>query len=87
MKKTKFSDRCLILGELWLEHRDEEEFEDLFAYNDLGLPLAYAISEGVVLSTKAAKTLIDETWELFLGHLGIEEDAGFYNLDEVLDSA
>lgn len=54
MKKTKFSDRCLILAELWLEHRDEEEFQDFFGYHDLGLPLAYAISENVVLSTKAA---------------------------------
>lgn len=80
---TSFSNRCFILGELWIGYRDAEEFQDFVEYNDLGLPLAYALANDIVVSTANAEMLIDETWELFLGALEME-DTGFDNLDDVL---
>jgi hypothetical protein len=80
---TTFSKRCDILGELWIAYRDDETFEDFIDYNDLGLPLAYAISKEIAISTSVAETMIDETWELFLGALGLEEDKGYETLNEV----
>ena len=80
---TTFSNRCDILGELWVAYRDAEEFVDFIDYNDLGLPLAYAISKEIVVSTQTSETLIDETWELFLGALGVEEDQGYESLNEL----
>jgi hypothetical protein len=80
---TTFSNRCEILGDLWVAYRDDETFEDFIDYNDLGLPLAYGIKKEIVISTATAESLIDETWELFLGALGIEEDKGYESLNEV----
>lgn len=81
---TDFSNKCIILGELWLNYRDDEQFQDFVEYNDLGLPLAYLLAEGVVTNTEKAANFIEETWDLLVEALGIE-DAGFTNLNEMLD--
>ena len=80
---TTFSNRCDILAELWMNYRDTEDFQDFVDYNDLGLPLAYAISKEIVISTGNAEMMVDETWELLLGALDTE-DTGFETLNEVL---
>jgi hypothetical protein len=80
--KTSFEAQCDILAQLWMEHRGDAEFADFVEYNDLGLPLAYFISEGVALPTDLAETYVGETFTLLLAALGLE-DTGFDNLDEV----
>lgn len=80
---TPYSNRCDILSNLWMNYRTEEDFEDFVEYNDLGLPLAHFISEGIVSSTPMAEQFINETWNLFIGALEIE-DTGFTELEEIL---
>jgi hypothetical protein len=83
---TTFSNQTIILADLWLNYRDEEEFLDFFSYNDLGLPLAYALSNNIVTGTDLAEKLVTETFDLLLAGLGIE-DTGFENLDDLLELA
>jgi hypothetical protein len=83
---TPFSNKCEILGELWLSYRSEEEFEDFLDYNDLGLPIAYAIANDIVKSTDLAKSFVEETFDLLLVALGIE-DENWENLDQMLSIA
>ena len=82
---TPFSNKCEILGELWLKYRSEPEFEDFIDYNDLGLPIAYAIANDIVKSTDLAKSFIEETFDLLLVSLGLE-DEDWENLDEMLSA-
>jgi hypothetical protein len=79
-KETKVK----ILADLWMDYRQEPEFEDFISYNDLGLPLAYIISEDIVKMTNKAETFINETFDLLLGGLDLE-DTGFESLDDLLD--
>lgn len=81
---TSFSNKCDILADLWINFREDEEFVEFIEYNDLGMPLAYAMSTKIVEPTEEAKAFIDEAWELLLAGLNIEEDNGFDNLDQVL---
>jgi hypothetical protein len=81
--KTNFEAQCKILASIWLEHRQDEDLEDFVEYNDLGLPLAYFISEGVVSSTRTAKAIINETFDILLDTFELE-DTGFNNFDEIL---
>lgn len=81
---TDFSSKCMILGELWLNYRDDENFTDFIEYNDIGLPLAYMISENIVGITEKTQTFVDETWTLLLSALEVE-DTGFESLDDLLD--
>jgi hypothetical protein len=80
---TDYSSKCAILTELWVNYRNDEQFQDFIEYNDLGLPLAYAIAEGVVSSTELAQRFVEETFDVFLAGLDIT-DTGFENLDEIL---
>jgi hypothetical protein len=75
-----------MLGELWMKYRQEPEFEDFIEYNDLGLPIAYAISNDIVKSTPMAEQFVGETFDLLLVALGVE-DTGWENLDELLSLA
>jgi hypothetical protein len=86
MSSTSYTDKCSILAELWLNYRSDEEFQDFIEYNDLGLPLAYAIDNDIVKSTEMAQRFVEETFDLFLASLSVE-DTGFDNLDELLNIA
>lgn len=57
--------------------------EDFITYNDLGLPLAYAIDTEIIKSTPKAEMFINETWEVLLAGLNIQDD-GFDSLDDLL---
>lgn len=80
---TTFENKCLILAELWIDYRDEPDFKDFVSYNDLGLPLGFLIGEGLVTPSNKAKEMLDETFDMLLVSLGVE-DAGFTNLDELM---
>jgi hypothetical protein len=53
-------------------------------YNDLGLPLAYAISAGIVESSPLAEGFINETFDLFITSMGEITDEGYESLDDII---
>lgn len=83
---TPFSNRCEILAELWLNYRDDEEFADFVAYNDLGLPLAYAIKSDIVHTAPIGEQMVNETFDILISALELE-DTGFDSLEEMLEKA
>jgi hypothetical protein len=85
--ETTFEDKASILADLWLNYRQDAEFADFIEYNDIGLPLAYAIDNAIVKTTDIATRFIEETFDLLLIGLGIENDTGFENLDDLLELA
>ena len=80
---TDFSSKIKILSELWMNYRDDDELEDFISYNDLGLPLAYLLMNEIVLPTEESDVYINETFELLLAALMVD-DKGFESLDELL---
>lgn len=84
--KTSFETKMEILSELWLNYRKDPEFKDFIEYNDLGLPLAYAISEGIVEKTAMAEKYVLETYDVLLAGLGLE-DEDFDDLEDLLCAA
>lgn len=67
-----------------MEYRDDVEFKDFIEYNDLGLPLAYAIAEGIVEKTEISSNFINEAFDILLSALGVE-DTGYESLEDLLD--
>jgi hypothetical protein len=84
MLTTTFENKALILGQLWINYKNEDEWADFFEYNDLGLPLAFAFAEGVVNHTTMLEQYINETWDLFIEGLSIE-DTGFEDISDMLN--
>lgn len=66
-----------------MSYRNEPEFKDFVEYNDLGLPLAYAVSADIVKATELSNKFILETWDILLEALKVE-DEGYATLDDLL---
>jgi hypothetical protein len=84
MLTTTFDNKALILGQLWINYKDEDEFADFFEYNDLGLPLAFAFAEGIINHTPSLEQYINETWDLLIEGMDLE-DIGFEDIQEMFD--
>lgn len=74
MSETAYETKIQILSEFWIDYKNDEEFEDFVTYNDLGLPLAYALANGIVEGGDLARSFIDETFATLLDSLNIEDD-------------
>lgn len=72
------------MGQLWQDYRHESDFEDFVEYNDLGLPLAYFISQEIVKSSPQAEIYINETFELFILALEADPDEEYESLEDLL---
>ena len=84
MLTTTFDNKALILGQLWIQFKGDDEFSDFFEYNDLGLPLSFAFAEGIINHTPTLEQYVNETFALFLEGLDVE-DTGFESLEDLLD--
>jgi hypothetical protein len=76
-----------ILSDLYSNYREDKGFREFVEYNDLGLPLAYFLNEGLALELSVdAVRYIEETWELFFTSLGVKEEdiPDGMTLDELL---
>lgn len=80
-----FSNQVKILSSLWINYKEDKHFQDFIEYNDIGLPMAYCSDTGLVILTDQAKNYIEETYQLLLAALQIE-DIVYETLEEMLGS-
>ena len=83
---TEFDSKCEILGDFYSNYRDEKDFEDFMEFNDLGLPLAYFVSQNLCDVSDDGVRYINETYDLFLASLELN-DTGFTSLEDVFLAA
>jgi len=85
-----FQTICKILSELYTNYRDSKDFKGFIEFNDLGLPLAFLTSEGLIveLSDDGRRYVID-TFDMFIGSLKVDPDdiMDGMTLDELLEIA
>lgn len=81
---TDIVNQANILGEFWISQRNEEQYEEFFAYFDLGLPLAYAYDNDMVEISPEAKEVISETFAGLLEIFGVP-DLGYTDLSQLLE--
>ena len=79
---TDFSNQVNILGEFYINYREDSELKDFLEFNDIGLPLAYLASEGLCEISDDGKKYVAESWEMFLLAMGITDEV-FENLGEI----
>jgi uncharacterized protein Smg (DUF494 family) len=84
-QNNTFENKINILAELWMNYREDEDLKDFVEYNDLGLPLSYFLMNEIVLPTDQAEMYINETYNLLIASLDVE-DAEWTSLDELLGS-
>ena len=81
-----FANKAGILGQFWIEFRDDEDMQNFVEFNDVGLPLGYFIAEGLVKETPMAETFVEETFTLLLAALEVTEEelVDVTNLNELM---
>jgi hypothetical protein len=84
---TTFENKCAILADVWINFRYETEYTDFVSYNDLGLPLAYAVDAQIVPATDKAVSFIEETFANLLTAMKYDEDTGYEDFDSMVSNA
>jgi hypothetical protein len=86
---VSFSDKCGILGQFWIQYRDDENLKVFTEYNDIGLPLAYFIASGLVTANPIAEDYVNESFSMFISALELteEEIESSDDLNSILDRA
>ncbi len=87
-----FADKTGILGQLWIDFRDDENFSAFMDYNDIGVPMAYYVAEGLVTGlTDLGEQYVEESIDMMFKLLEITEaevdELDEINLTEVLNLA
>lgn len=68
-----FADKTGILGQLWIDFRDDDNFSAFMDYNDIGVPMAYYIAEGLVNPTPLGEQYVEESIDMMFKLLEITE--------------
>lgn len=91
MGKTPFSNKCEILGNLWLFYSEKAQehdgWRDFFEWANVGLPLAYASWQGLATIKPEGKDIVNETWETFCKVIAIDPLAKYADLNEAFESS
>lgn len=87
---VSFETKVNILSDLYENYRTDKGFKTFIEYNDLGLPLAYFLRDGLIIEISAdAIRYIEETWDLLLGSVNVSQDklTDGMTLDDLLNLA
>ena len=92
MSKITFSDKCRILGDFWLDYREDaskdENWEQFFDYCDMGLPLAFLVDRGYAeKATEEGIVVIEETWLMFCDMCGVDPDGAYITVADIFDAS
>ena len=91
MSKTPFSDKCHVLGELWLFYRedahDHVEWAQFFDWADIALPLSYMLWQGLAVLPATddgsyAEDIIEKTWTTFCEMISIDPDEQYFGIED-----
>ena len=84
MSKTTFSNKCRILGELWMWYKDtdNEAWAEFFSWADIGCPLSYNVWQGLANATTEGKEIINNTWDVFCEMIEIDIEGKYTNLSD-----
>ena len=58
----EYIDKANILVEFTQDFFTTGDYDDFFDYNDLGIPMALALTQDMIILTKDGEELLEETW-------------------------
>jgi hypothetical protein len=75
-----------IITDFVMRNAEDEQYDDFFDYNDLGIPLAVAFNANLCTLNDEGNTILKETYNLLCDELGADSEKEFEDLDDLLDS-
>jgi hypothetical protein len=83
---TDIENQFDILSNFYLTYKDDSSIKDFIDFNDIGLPLAFLVSEELCEPTELALIYVQETFAMLLDTMGLK-DIGFKDLDHLMSTA
>jgi hypothetical protein len=80
---TNLENQFDILGNFYINYKDDKSVKEFIEFNDIGLPLAFLASEGLCDPTELALVYVQDTFNMLLATMGVE-DIGFDSLEHLL---
>lgn len=88
---TPFSNKCEILGRLWLFYSDQaqenEGWRDFFEWANIGLPLSYMIWQDLANAKVEGKKIVEDTWVTFCGVINIDPNGKYADLNDAWNAS
>lgn len=75
-----------IIVDFVVRNSENQKYDDFFAYNDLGIPLAVALNAGLCSLNEVGSEVIKETYKMLCTELGADSEEEFEDLDDLLDN-
>lgn len=84
---SRLYSKASIIAEAWREYRhtSDEMWQNFFEINDLGVPIAIALSHETAEPTDKGITYLNETWVDLCRLVMVDSDAEYDFLDEMLE--
>jgi hypothetical protein len=76
-----------ILVEFTQDNFNDDEYDEFFDYNDLGIPIAIALTQEMIILTDKGDALIDETWNELCQLFGADPNGQYNSIDDVTSYA
>lgn len=81
----EIKNKCDIIEEFMRDHvfgeQNDEEVFQFIKFNDLGIPLAQAVSYDLATLTKNGEFLVDETWIALCELFDVDPNGDYDDLD------
>lgn len=84
-ERSNFEIECSVLSDLYMNHRDSELLAEFIECNDIGVPLAHFVHDGLIKELEPiAENYIAETYQKLFEVLGIPFSHQYRSLAEIL---
>ena len=84
-ERSNFEIECSVLSDLYMNHRDSELLAEFIECNDIGVPLAHFVHDGLIKELEPiAENYIAETYQTLFEVLGIPFSHQYRSLAEIL---
>ena len=72
-----------ILVQFTQDSFNDENYDEFFDYNDLGIPMAIAVIQDMVILTDAGEALLEETWIELCNLFNANPDDEYESIDDL----
>lgn len=82
--ETSLEYKAQIIVEFTQDHLNGGEYEDFFDFNDLGVPLAIAITQEMADLTVSGREVLEQTWSNLCELFDADETLSYESIDELM---
>jgi hypothetical protein len=79
------SSKMDLLRDFYVDYKYDPDWQEFIAINDLGLPLSYLYSFGLVEPTKAGELEVIETWNSLCKELDLDPYAEYESIEDMIN--